>query len=184
MYWQLFITFFRIGAFTIGGGYAMIPLIQREIVEKRKWIPSQEFIDMLAIAQSVPGVMAINTSVFVGYKLKGVKGSLVTALGCALPSFLIILVLAAFFTEFSGNQFIERMFKGIRPAVVALIAAPLWKMAKSANITWKTAIIPVAAALLIWLCNVSPVLIIGAAIIGGIGTLYFPLKHKKTDLKK
>lgn len=184
MYWQLFMTFFKIGAFTIGGGYAMIPLIQREIVDKKKWIPTQEFIDMLAIAQSVPGVMAINTSVFVGYKLKGIKGSIVTSLGCALPSFLIILVLAAFFTEFRDNQFIERMFKGIRPAVVALIVAPLWKMSKSANITWKTVIIPVAIALLIWLCNVSPVLIIGLAIVGGIATLYFPLKQKKAKIEK
>lgn len=177
MYWQLFTTFFRIGAFTIGGGYAMIPLIQREVVDRRKWIPEEEFIDMLAMAQSAPGVIAINTAIFIGYKLKGFKGSVVTTLGAALPSFLIILLIATFFTRFRENEVVERIFKGIRPAVVALIAAPLWKMAKSAKVTWKTAIIPIAAALLIWLVGLSPVIIVAAAIAGGI--LFRLIKDKK-----
>ena len=168
IYWQMFITFVRIGAFTIGGGYAMIPLIQREVVQVRKWMSPKEFIDMLALAQSAPGVIAINTAIFIGYKLKGVRGSIVTALGCALPSFVIILLIAMVFTNFKDNPVVERIFKGIRPAVVALIAAPLYNMAKSAGVTWKTIFIPLIAALLIWGLNISPVWVIVAAIAGGI----------------
>ena len=168
IYWQMFITFVRIGAFTIGGGYAMIPLIQREVVQVRKWMSPKEFIDMLALAQSAPGVIAINTAIFIGYKLKGVRGSIVTALGCALPSFVIILLIAMVFTNFKDNPVVERIFKGIRPAVVALIAAPLYNMAKSAGVTWKTIFIPLIAALLIWGLNISPVWVVVAAIAGGI----------------
>lgn len=180
-YWQLFITFSKIGAFTIGGGYAMIPLIEKEIVDKKKWIDHKDFLDTLAIAQSAPGVIAINTAIFVGYKIKGVKGSLVTTLGCALPSFLIILLVATIFTDIKDNETVNRIFKGIRPVVVALIAAPLWKMAKSANITWKTAFIPIAVALLIWLTNISPIIFIVLAILGGI--LYGTIKAKKMEGK-
>ena len=168
IYWQMFITFVRIGAFTIGGGYAMIPLIQREVVQVRKWMSPKEFIDMLALAQSAPGVIAINTAIFIGYKLKGVRGSIVTALGCALPSFVIILLIAMVFTNFKDSPVVERIFKGIRPAVVALIAAPLYNMAKAAGVTWKTIFIPLIAALLIWGLNISPVWVVVAAIAGGI----------------
>ena len=146
----------------------MIPLIQREVVERRKWIPEADFLDMLALAQSAPGVIAVNTAIFIGYKIKGIKGSLVTVLGSALPSFLIILAIATFFTQLRGNAVVESVFKGIRPAVVALIVAPLWKMGKSAKITWKTLIFPVAAALLVWLVGLSPVIVIAVAIVGGI----------------
>lgn len=168
IYWQLFSSFFRIGSFTLGGGYAMIPLIQHEVVNKKQWMNEEEFLDMVAMAQSAPGVIAINTSIFVGYKLKGVKGSIMCALGSSLPSFLIILTIALCFTSFADNPVVERIFKGIRPAVVALIVAPLWKMSKAAKLTWKTAIIPITAALLIWKADVSPILIVIAAIIGGI----------------
>lgn len=168
IYWQLFYTFFRIGTFTIGGGYAMIPLIEKEVVDKKKWVDSKDFIDMLAMAQSSPGVIAINTAVFLGYKMKGFRGSLAAALGCALPSFIFILLIATFFIDIRSNAIVEKIFKGIRPAVVALIAAPLWNMAKSAKITWKTAIIPIGIALLIWQANVPPVYIVGASILGGI----------------
>lgn len=179
IYWQMFITFVRIGAFTIGGGYAMIPLIQREVVQIRKWMSPKEFIDMLALAQSAPGVIAINTAIFIGYKLKGVRGSIVTALGCALPSFVIILIIAMVFTDFKDNPLVERIFKGIRPAVVALIVAPLYNMAKSAGVTWKTLFIPVIAALLIWGLNLSPVWVVIAAIVGGI--IYGTIRAKKTN---
>lgn len=168
IYWQMFMSFVRIGSFTIGGGYAMIPLIQKEVVENKKWMDAREFVDMLALAQSAPGVIAINTAIFIGYKMKGIKGSLVTTLGSALPSFVIILLIAVVFTNFRDNSVVERIFKGIRPAVVALIAAPLYKMAKSAGVTWKTIFIPVAAVLLIWLAGISPVWVVVAAIAGGI----------------
>lgn len=164
----MFFTFVKIGSFTFGGGYAMIPLIQKEVVENKKWIDKNEFIDMLAMAQSAPGVMAINTAIFIGYKIRGFKGSLVTAFGTALPSFLIILLIAMVFTNFRENETVERIFKGIRPAVVALIAAPLYSMAKSAGVNWKNIFIPIAAVLLIWLLNISPIWIVLAAIIGGI----------------
>lgn len=182
IYWQMFFTFVRIGSFTFGGGYAMIPLIQEEVVKKRKWIDEHEFIDMLAMAQSAPGVMAINTAIFIGYKMRGFKGSVVTALGTALPSFIIILLVAMVFTSFRENPTVERIFKGIRPAVVALIAAPLYKMGKSAGVTRKTIIIPVASILLIWLANISPIWVVLAAISGGIlfGT-YNAKKRTKTD---
>ena len=168
LYWQLFSTFARIGTFTFGGGYAMIPLIEREVVEKKKWIAHREFIDTLALAQSAPGVMAINTAIFVGYKVKGFKGSLVAALGAALPSFVVIVVIATFFVDMRQNPTVDKIFKGIRPAVVALIAAPLFKMAKSANITYKTIFIPILVVLLIWLVKIPPVYVVAASILGGI----------------
>ena len=173
----MFTSFVRIGSFTIGGGYAMIPLIQKEVVESKKWMDAREFIDMLAMAQSAPGVIAINTAIFIGYKMKGIKGSLVTTLGSALPSFLIILAVAMVFTHFRDNLVVERIFKGKRPAVVALIAAPLYKMAKSAGVTWKTIFIPIVAVLLIWLAGISPIWVVISAIAGGV--LYGTLKARR-----
>lgn len=166
IYLQLFGIFCKIGMFTIGGGYAMVPLIENEIVNKRKWIAQEDFLDLLAISQTTPGVFAVNISIFVGYKLKGIRGSLVTTLGSVLPSFVIILVIALFFHNFKDNAVVERIFKGIRPAVVALIAAPTFNMAKSARINRYTIWIPVISALLIWLLGFSPIWII---ILSGLG---------------
>ena len=170
---QLFWTFFKIGAFTLGGGYAMIPLVQREVVDNRRWLGEEEFLDLIALAQSAPGIIAVNTAVFVGYKVGGWPGLILSVLGATLPSFLIILLIASFFTQFRDYPAVEAVFKGIRPAVVALIAAPLYKMAKSAKVTWKNLWIPVAAALLIWLAGVSPVVIIIVAIAGGLFWTYW-----------
>ena len=157
IYLEAFGIFFKIGAFTIGGGYAMVPLIENEIVTKRNWISKDDFIDLLAIAQSAPGILAVNLSIFIGYKLRGIRGSLVTALGTVLPSFVIILAIAMFFHNFKDNPIVERIFKGIRPAVVALIAAPTFSMAKSAKVNRYTLWIPVVSALLIWLLGFSPI---------------------------
>lgn len=168
MYWSLFITFFKIGMFTIGGGYAMLPLIQREVVNKG-WIPEKDFIDLFSIAQSLPGVFAVNISVFTGYRLKKVSGSIVCALGTILPSFLIILTVAIFFTQMADNEWVIKAFKGIRPAVVALIAVPVITTARTLKLRGLLLIIPVAAALLIWLAGLSPVWILLAAIAGGLG---------------
>lgn len=181
IYWQLFAIFFKIGAFTLGGGYTMIPLIEREIVLNKKWIEPKDFIDMLALAQASPGVIAVNTAIFVGYKIKGIKGSLVTALGAALPSFLIILLVATVFTDIKDNSTVQRIFMGIRPAIVALIAAPVINMAKSAGVTWKTAFIPIGVALLIWALDISPVIIILIAIVGGIGYGIWNAKKKNIN---
>lgn len=180
IYWEMFETFVKIGAFTIGGGYAMIPLIRREVVEQKKWMEDNEFIDMLAMAQSAPGVMAINTAIFVGYKIRGLKGSIVTTLGSSLASFAIILLIAISFTNFKDNQIAERMFKSIRPAVVALIVSPIFNMSKAAGITWKTAIIPILVAVIIWQFGISPVWIVVVSILGGIGYgMYNTRKIKK-----
>lgn len=167
IYLEAFGIFFKIGAFTIGGGYAMVPLIENEIVAKRKWMTPGDFVDLLAISQAAPGILAVNISIFIGYKLRGIRGSLITALGTILPSFLIILAIALFFHNFKENAVVERIFKGIRPAVVALIAAPTFSMAKSARITRYNIWIPILSALLIWWLNFSPIWIIIAAGMGG-----------------
>lgn len=164
---SLFGIFFKIGAFTIGGGYAMVPLIENEIVTKHGWMSREEFLDLLAISQSAPGVLAVNMAIFVGYKIYGVRGSLISALGCVLPSFLIILSIALFFQAFKDNAVVERIFKGIRPAVVALIASPVFNMARSAGIGRYTIWIPALSALLIWQYGFSPIWIILGAGIGG-----------------
>lgn len=149
---QLFLSFFKIGAFTFGGGWAMISIIEKEIVDKHQWIGREEFLDLLAVAQSLPGILAVNISVAVGDKLRGRSGSVCAALGTILPSFLIILAIAIFLTPdiIKDNPIVSRIFMGIRPAVVALIVAPVISAAKSAKINWKTAFIPIAVALLIW----------------------------------
>ena len=167
IYWTAFKTFFKIGAFTLGGGYAMIPIIEAEVVDKYKWVDKEQFIDLIAVSQSCPGVFAINVSTFIGYKLKGTKGAICTTLGTALPSFLIILAIAMFFSQFEDNKIVAAMFRGIRPAVVALIAAPTFNLAKSAHISLTNCWIPIVAALLIWALKVNPVFIIIAAGIGG-----------------
>jgi len=165
----------KIGAFTIGGGYAMLPLIQREVVD-HGWMTKEDFIDLFSVAQSLPGIFAVNIAIFVGYKLKKIRGGIVCALGSILPSFLIILAIALFFTQFKDNEWVEKAFKGLRPAVVALIAVPCLTTARSIKLSHKQLIIPVVAALLIWKASLSPVWIIIAAIIGGI---YYGLKIKK-----
>ena len=123
IYLEAFGIFFKIGAFTIGGGYAMVPLIENEIVTKRKWIAQEDFIDLLAISQSAPGILAVNISIFIGYKLRGIRGSIITALGTILPSFIIILAIALFFHSFKDNPIVESIFNGLRPAVVGLLAS-------------------------------------------------------------
>ncbi len=167
IYWQLFSDFFKIGAFTLGGGYAMIPIIQSEVVDRRRWLKQEEFLDIIAIAQSCPGVFAINMSVFIGYKLRKLPGALCAAFGTTLPSFAIILLIAMFFSRFQDNPLVESIFKGIRPAVVALIAAPTFTLAKSAKITLSNCWIPIGSALAIYLMGVNPVFIILAAGFGG-----------------
>ena len=141
-YWTAFKTFFKIGAFTLGGGYAMIPIIKSEVVEKHKWIADEEFIDLIAVAQSCPGVFAANISIFIG-------------------------LIALFFHRFMDIRWVAAMFRGIRPAVVALIAVPTFKLAKSANIRFSNCWIPIVTAGLIYLLGVNPVYIIIAAGLSG-----------------
>ncbi|MDE5727570.1 MAG: chromate transporter [Duncaniella sp.] len=180
--WQLFFTFFKIGAFTFGGGWAMISLIEKEIVDKYGWIEREEFLDLLAVAQSLPGILAVNIAVAVGDKLRGNRGAAAASLGTILPSFLIILSIAIFLTPelIKNNPTLSAIFKGVRPAVVALIVAPVISSARSAGIGLKTMWIPIAVALLIWskLPVVSnPILYI---VLGGFGGWWWLSRHTDT----
>ena len=143
----------------------MLPLIQREVVDRRGWIDEQEFLNMIALAQAAPGLIAVNSAIFIGWRIGGWKGVCGAVLGAVLPSFLIILGIAMVFADWKELPAVEAVFKGIRPAVVALIAAPLLKLAKSAKISWLTALGPIAAALLIWLGGVNPVWVIVSTIV-------------------
>jgi Chromate transport protein ChrA len=168
IYWEIFYSFLKIGLFTIGGGWAMVSVIEQEIVHKKGWMTKEEFVDSLAIAQTVPGVLAINMANCVGYHIQKKKGALMAILGSALPSFLIILVIAMFFKEIKDNPVVERIFKGIRPAVVALICVPVFTTAKSVGINFRNVIIPILSALVIWLFKISPAYVFLFAAIGGI----------------
>lgn len=165
---NIFLTFFKIGAFTIGGGYAMIPLIEREVVERKKWISSDDFIELLALAQAAPGILAMNIAVFVGFKTRGMKGVVSASLSSVLPSFIIILSIAMVFRDFKDNEVVESIFKGIRPAVVALIAVPVIRLIKMVKLNWITVFIPIIAVLLITMAHISPVWTVLLAGFGGI----------------
>jgi chromate transporter len=177
LFLQLFWTYLKIGTFTIGGGYVMLSMIEREIVDRKGWIDREEFMNMIALAQAAPGLIAVNSAIFIGWRIGGWRGVIATVLGAVLPSFLIILAIAMVFQNYKDLPAVEAVFKGIRPAVVALIAAPLIRMAYSAKITWATAIIPIAGALLIWLGGLSPVWIIFVTVVATL--LYTYLKEKK-----
>ena len=178
IYWQLFFTFTKIGAFTIGGGYAMLPLIEREVVKRKKWVEAKEFLDMVAISQSLPGIFAVNISILTGYKLKKNTGGVAAALGAVLPSFLIILLIAMFFRRAGENVYIEKAFRAVRPAVVALIAVPVFNAAKEVGITVRTVVISAVAAFLIWFCGVSPMYVVLVAAAGGV--CFAELKVRKS----
>ncbi len=143
----------------------MLPLIQREVVDRQGWIDEKEFLNMIALAQAAPGLIAVNSAIFIGWRVGGWRGVCGAVLGAVLPSFFIILAVAMVFADWKELPAVEAAFKGIRPAVVALIAAPLYKLSKSAKIGWSTLLIPVAAAMLIWLLHVNPVWVIFATIV-------------------
>ena len=178
---NLFVTFFKIGAFTFGGGWVMIAMMEKDIVDKHKWLTKEEFIDNLAIAQSMPGILAVNMAVLVGNKMAKKWGAFLSALGTILPSFIVILTIAIFFATINNNPIVERIFKGIRPAVVALIIAPVFTTAKAAKINIKNFWVPVATALLITFGGLSPIMFIALAIIYGVVRCYFNNKQAKTE---
>ncbi len=157
---SLFWTFFKIGIVAFGGGYVMIPMIEADVVDKRRWIDREEFLNLVVVAQTCPGVFAVNISTFIGYKLRKTPGAVISAVGASLPSFLIILFLATVWREFQDIPLVAAAFRGIRPAVVALIAVPTFSLAKSARITRYTVWIPVVSALLIWLFGINPVIVL------------------------
>ena len=184
---DLFVVFLKIGAFTFGGGWAMISIIEKEIVDKKRWVSKEEFLDLLAVSQSIPGILAVNMAVAVGDKLRGRKGALWAALGTILPSFFMILTVAIFLTPdmIKSNETLNNIFRGIRPAVVALIIAPVISSARAAKIGWKTVAIPIVVALLIWskLPYISnPIVFI---LLGGIGGyIWLRRKHAKISQGK
>ena len=169
----LFLTFFKIGAFTFGGGYAMLPLIQREIVEKRKWITNDDILEVVAIAESTPGPIAVNSATFVGYRTGGFSGALLATLGVVLPSFAVILAISFVLREFESLKAVQYAFSGIRACVLALVLKALWSMYKqSPKNAVSYALMAIAFVLVAFLgADVLPV-IIGCAAVGLIVTLY------------
>lgn len=157
---KIFSIFFRIGLFTFGGGFAMIPMIRRELVDKQGWIDEERFIDAILVTQTVPGAVAINLSIFFGYRLLGLAGAVVAAFAVALPSFLIILGFAAFFNNFAGHPLVDNIFKGIRPAIVGLILYGGFQLSRSIKWTGSLVLITVLALLATSVLNISPVIII------------------------
>ena len=170
--WKIFAVFAKIGAFTIGGGYAMIPLIRDEM-SRRGWISEEELPDVVALSQSAPGVMAVNISIFAGHKLRGIKGSIVATLGSILPSFLIILAIAMFFTAFKDNPWVARAFQGIRPAVIALILVPMVDMARKSCKKWWAWLLAAVSLALVAFLKVSPIYIIICVLVMGFGISYW-----------
>ena len=127
---QLFVTYLKVGTFTLGGGYAMLPLIEQEVVDKHHWLDDQEFLNMIALAQAAPGLIAVNSAIFIGHRLAGVRGTLAAVAGAVLPSFVIILLVAEFFASYKDHPAVEAVFRGVRPAVVAMVAATAVRLAR------------------------------------------------------
>lgn len=156
----MFFSFLKIGAFTFGGGYAMVPLMQAEVVDNRKWITEDEFLDILVISQTFPGAIAVNTSIFIGYKIKGIRGALLALFGTILPSFFIILLVVSFFMQFRDNHYVNLVFKGIGAAVPAMILAAVISLTKSMKKNYLNLTIIILSVASISLLNVHPVIVI------------------------
>lgn len=157
--WQIFLVFAKIGAFTIGGGIPMIAAIKSELIEKG-WLKDEDFLDIITLAQTAPGLFAANIAILTGHKLRGTKGSIVATIASCLPPFLIILMVAMFFTEFKDNEYVIHAFKGIRPVVVALIGVPMIDMLKATKMRWWSWVIVAASMTLVCFMKVSPIYIL------------------------
>lgn len=175
---KLFLVFAKVGAFTIGGGYAMVLIIRDEVC-RRGWISEEEFPDILAIAQSAPGLLAVNISIFAGYRIRGWMGAVLATIGCCAAPFLIILAIAMFFCGYQDNEVVIRIFKGIRPAVVALIAVPMVKMARESNKAWWAWALTAAAMALVAFLKVSPIYILIVTICVAVGVSAYIEKRRK-----
>lgn len=165
---QLFKSIFKIGAFTFGGGYAMIPLIEKEVVDNKKWISKEEFMDVLLVSQSLPGALAINTSIFLGYKIAGFMGAILALLGVVLPSFLIILVIAAFFMQFRNNYYVNAAFMGISAAVPMLILIGALSLSKGLKKELRTGVTIIIAVIALSVFKLNPILVIIISAVYGI----------------
>ncbi|MDD3308122.1 MAG: chromate transporter [Acetobacterium sp.] len=179
----VFTTFFKIGLFTFGGGYAMIPLIEYEIVERHHWIESKDILDIFAIAEATPGVIAVNTATFVGYKVAGFWGSLLATLGVVIPSLTIISLIALFFQEFQSLEWVGYAFKGVRAGVVVLILGAVVKMAQKGEYTPLTVLILILTFGLASFTDINIIyLLLGGAVTGLIYQL--GLNRKTLNSKK
>lgn len=167
---DIFITFAKMGAITFGGGYAMLPIIQKEVVEKKKWATNDEVVDYYAVGQCTPGVIAVNTATFIGYKLRGITGGIAATLGVVFPSLVIIMVIAAFLNNFADFEIVKHAFGGIRVAVVALIISSIMKLWKSSIKNYIGIAIAIVAFILGGILKISPVYIVIAAGIVGVIT--------------
>ena len=179
-YWQIFKVFAKIGAFTIGGGIPMIAAIKTELVE-RKWLTDEDFIDIITLAQTAPGLFAVNISILTGHRLRGTKGSVVATIASCLPPFLIILMVAMFFTAFKENEYVLRIFKGIRPVVVALIGVPMIDMIKATKMKWWSWVIVICSMTLVCFLKVSPIYILICVI---VVALFISWYNNRTDMNK
>lgn len=177
---KVFASFFQIGAFTFGGGIAMIPLIQKEAVEKHKWVTDEDILEIIAIAESTPGPIAINSATFVGYRVCGVIGSVFATLGVVLPSFLIILALSFVLQQFQQLQVVQYAFQGIRAGVLALLIKSLWTMYKKSPKGWPAYVAMAGAFILTAVCQVNVIfVIIGCAVFGLATALYMERRGGK-----
>ena len=176
--WKIFIVFAKIGAFTIGGGIPMIAAIKSELTEKG-WLKDEDFIDIITLAQTAPGLFAVNISILTGHKLRGSKGSVVATIASCLPPFLIILAIAMFFTSFKDNEFVIRAFKGIRPVVVALIGVPMISMIKATNMRWWSWVIVISSMTLVCFMKVSPIYILICIIVIAAAVSWYNNKNIK-----
>lgn len=164
---DLFFTFCRIGGLTFGGGYAMLPIIQKEIVEEKKWATEEEVLDYYAVGQCTPGIIAVNTATFIGYKVHGIIGAIVATLGVVFPSLIIITIIAALLKNFANHSIVQHAFSGIRVVVIALIVSAILKLAKTSIKNSTTLIIAIIAFILVAFVNLSPIyIVIAAACIG------------------
>jgi len=179
--WELFFVMLKIGTFTIGGGYAMMLIIQQEIT-RRGWISQEEFPDLITLSQTAPGLLAVNISIFTGYRLRGTAGAVVATLGSCAPPFLIILAIALFFTGYADNEYVQKAFKGMRPAVVALIAVPMIKMARACCKRWWQWCITALSLALVSFLRVSPIYILIVTIVVGLSVSLY-VQNSKTHLK-
>lgn len=166
--WKLFITFCRMGAFTFGGGYAMLPMIQKEIVEKNKWATEEEVMDYYAIGQCTPGIIAINTATFIGFKRKGISGSIAATAGMVFPSLVIITIIAMSFKEFQDIVIVRHAFGGIRVAVAALIANTVLKLLRSSVKDWLGILISSVSFISVAFLKLSPIFAVVASALLGI----------------
>lgn len=180
--WQIFLVFAKIGAFTIGGGIPMIAAIKSELVE-RKWLKDEDFVDIITLAQTAPGLFAANIAILTGNKLRGTKGSIVATIASCLPPFLIILAVAMFFTGFKDNEYVIRAFKGIRPVVVALIGVPMIDMIKATKMRWWSWAIVILSMTLVCFLKVSPIYILICVIVIALSVAYYNEKKRREGLK-